>query len=57
METYSLVTWLFTCLVGLPLTFVVVSGLYRAKMRKRRLIAEYLQVRARRQAAWGRAGA
>lgn len=57
MFALSLLAWFVICLVALPIVYAVVSGLYRSKMRKRKLVAEFRRMRAERRAAWGQAGA
>lgn len=57
MLALSLIAWFVICLVALPIVYVVVSGFYRSKMRRRRLIAEFHRMRAERRAAWTRASA
>ena len=52
MFALSLLAWFLICLVALPVVYAVVSGLYRSKMRKRRLVAEFRRMRDERRAAW-----
>ena len=57
MLALSLVAWFLICLVTLPIVMAVMSGLYRSKTRKRRLMAEFQQLRAERRAAWTKVSA
>ena len=47
MIALSPVAWFVIFLVALPLAYAVVAGLYRSKMRKRRLIADFPASRPR----------
>ena len=50
-----MVAWFVVCLMAL-IALLLTSGLYRSRARRRRLIAEFRQMRAARKARWSGAG-